>query len=1817
MTEREEHRRLSSEQDKAAIIGMACVFPKAPNLPAFWNNIVKKVDAIGDPPKDRRMDEFFDPDPDEATKTYCARGGYLEDIPPFRPFDFGIMPVSIDGAEPEHFLALQVAHDALLDAGLREKPFNRERVEVILGRGTYVSRGLVTVLHHGFSIHQILHVLKELHPEYTPEQLKTLRDRLKSSIPPFTPETAPGLVPSVMAGLVANRLDLRGANYVVDAACASALVAAQNGVQDLISGKCDVVLTGAVQTSAAALMNILFTQFGALTRRSEIRPFAADADGTVIGEGVGMMVLKRLSDAVKDGHRIYAVIRGIGSSSDGKAKGILAPRLEGEMLALERAYEAAGVSPDTVGLIEAHGTAIPLGDETEISALRKFYDSGNSASPRRALGSVKSMIGHLLPAAGIAGMIKTALSLYHKTLPPTLHCDPPHPGLAVDNTSLYLNKDNRPWVHGDPENPRRAGVNAFGFGGINAHAVLEEAPDALETGQASLFGQWDTELCVLQAESREALIQEVRRVYDYLESYPETSLLDTAATLSTAMTRRPCSLGLVADSTADLSKKLAHALNRLSEPECRRIKDKSGIYYFENPLAREGRLAFLFPGEGSQYPHMLSDLCLHFPEIRRCFDELDRAFSGDSRRVLPSRRIFPEGQPVHHPRGEEGIWDMDYAVDAVLTADKALFEFFGRLAVRPDVIVGHSSGEIMALEAAGVIRLSGEVERRRYTLEGNRMIRGFLEEKAIPKAHLIAAGGMAREAALDVAESFGGRVHIAMHNCPHQIVLCALPQDLDELTARLRSAGIMCQVLPFSRPYHTPLFEPGRDSLEKFFSIIELQPPDIQMYSCVTAQPMPRDPDEIRRLAAEQWARPVRFQDTIEAMYEAGVRIFLETGPRSNLTGFVQDILKKKPHLAVAANVHHRSGLTQLNHCLGLLAAHGVHLDLTPLYARRMTRKLDFKGIKAPHSPLEPVRGTVPLSIGLPLVSLEADEPLLNELNPPRPISVRASKDSDRRPISEEKPRDGGALCSAIGTGIAEAPLTPGEPAGLSRPVDGTHGGVMQDHFATMERFLETQEAVMQAYFSASGDRPLQRPRAGEEKHAGETHPNRVHGVQDAGRADTSPDGPEVTLPGEEAREAGEETRPGEVFEETVAEVPSRAPIEDLLFSLISERTGYPPEVLSMDQNLEVDLGIDSIKRVEIFGAMARRLELTDDKSLEALSVLKTLGEIVRFLEGQGDDADPLDRVSPESTEQAAPFPSSSGMSALPFQGRIVKVTPGREIWTRRDLDLESDRFLNDHTLGGRVSRENPDLLGLPVLPFTMALEIMAEAASRLYPHQATAVSMRGLKTNSWITLENRTLPLAVHAEALPGGEARVELLVGNPVDKKSQAAVEGLFVFGEERPQAPVPGPFAIEGGLPCAFEFHDIYPSILYHGSSLGCISSMTRCGRNGSESVLVLPSEDGLFTHVRRPRLLLDPVLLDGAGQAVAVWAAHTLKTGFVVFPVGMEKVRFFKAPPGKGRRVICKTLSVFEGEKSILSDVQLIHPDGTLRAHIEGLRHKRIRMPEKFHTFRTSRDGMLSSPLEIPGDLDPALESVTCRRFDPADMDFDSTDGRVMRTVLAHIVLGQRERMEWNRLKKTGKRGTEWLLGRVAAKEAVRALLKNGSGRDLWPADIEIIKDKSGRPMVDGKWLGRAQRAPFLSISHSRGKAVALAATGQRRAGAGIDMEHFGSKGAGFEKYAFAGEEREKISALRGVDPAEWSFRAWCAKEAVSKALGTGLLKSPEDLFLKSINSETEKVEFELKGELAGRFPELKGKTLSARTFRDENVIYAIGAYDATV
>ncbi|MHB1426103.1 MAG: beta-ketoacyl synthase N-terminal-like domain-containing protein, partial [Gemmataceae bacterium] len=495
-----------------AIIGIGCLFPGADNLGAYWARIRNGVDAISDvPPTHWRPEDYYHPDPKAPDRIYTTRGGFLH-ATPFNPAAFGIAPNSLEATDTSQLLGLVVAQQALADAGYsEERSFDRSRVSVILG----VTGTLELVIPLGARLgHPIWR--RALREAGVAENVaEDVVRRIGDSYVGWQENSFPGLLGNVVAGRIANRFDLGGTNCVVDAACASSLSALHLACLELTTGRADMVLSGGVDTFNDIFMYTCFSKTPALSPTGDARPFDAAADGTILGEGLGMVVLKRLDDARRDGDRVYAMLRGLGSSSDGRGNAIYAPRASGQVDAIRTANRVAAVTPDTIEMVEAHGTGTRVGDATEVAALTTVYGEAEREGPWCAIGSVKSQIGHTKAAAGVAGLIKAVAALHHKVLPPTIKVTQPLEALQSGDGPFYINTQARPWMP-SPRHPRRAAVSAFGFGGSNFHCVLEEASPHKET----IDWDGDTQILAFTAQTPDEIEQQLSQWPAELE-WPE------------------------------------------------------------------------------------------------------------------------------------------------------------------------------------------------------------------------------------------------------------------------------------------------------------------------------------------------------------------------------------------------------------------------------------------------------------------------------------------------------------------------------------------------------------------------------------------------------------------------------------------------------------------------------------------------------------------------------------------------------------------------------------------------------------------------------------------------------------------------------------------------------------------------------------------------------------------------------------------------------------------------------------------------------------------------------------------------------------------------------------------------------------------------------------------------------------------------------------------------------------------------------------------------------------------------------------------------
>jgi acyl transferase domain-containing protein/NAD(P)H-dependent flavin oxidoreductase YrpB (nitropropane dioxygenase family) len=905
-----------------AIVGMACVFPDASDTDRYWSNVVAGVDAVTEVPADRwDTATFYDPaavTTGAGHRTPSKWGGFLPDIA-FDALSYGVPPASLASVDPTQLLALEVAARALSDAGYRHRGFDRDRTSVVFG----AEAGTDLAGAYGF---------RALHQSY----VGPLSEEMDQHLPSLNEDSFPGVLSNVIAGRIANRLDLGGSNYTVDAACASSLAALDVACKELSAGTSDMVLCGGADVHNGLQDFLLFASVHALSPTGRCRTFDAQADGIALGEGVACVVLKRLADAERDGDRVYAVVKAVAGSSDGRSLGLTAPRPEGQRRALERAYAMAGISPAQVGLVEAHGTGTVVGDRTELATLTEVFSDSGSSAASCALGSVKSQIGHTKCAAGLAGIIKVARSLYTGVRPPTGQLQSPNSYWDRARSPFFFDSTARPWATDASE--RVAGVSAFGFGGTNFHAVLTAYDGAPEPEQG--LEEWPAELFLFRGADRAAALKEMEHLAELIAANDGAGrpwkLRDLAWTVAgrgvggtggAAGSGRPSGtavqVAVVAADLDDLAAKL---------PQAQSFSAGGGVFVAATGAER-GRVAFLFPGQGSQYPGMLADLFIAFPRLRRLLEPLA------DRDLVPV--MFP---PAAFGRDDAdaqraALTDTRAAQPTLGVAGLAVHELLSNLGIRPDLAGGHSYGELVALAVAGALDPADLVAVS--AARAAAILAAAGDDPGAMAAVSATAGAV--EAALEgVSGNDAGLtgVRIANHNAPNQVVISGPTAAVEAAVRHLGDAGLAAKRIPVACAFHSSVVAGAAHTLRAELNQRHLGSPSIPVWSNTTALPYPDDPDAVRELLAGQVALPVRFVDEVEAMYAAGARVFVEAGPSRVLTGLVGKILGDRPHVAVACDAPGEAGLPRLLTAVAQLAAAGVAVNPEALWRGRQVRRV-------------------------------------------------------------------------------------------------------------------------------------------------------------------------------------------------------------------------------------------------------------------------------------------------------------------------------------------------------------------------------------------------------------------------------------------------------------------------------------------------------------------------------------------------------------------------------------------------------------------------------------------------------------------------------------------------------------------------------------------------------------------------------------------------------------------------------------------------------------------------------------------------------------
>ncbi|MBP6802543.1 MAG: SDR family NAD(P)-dependent oxidoreductase [Chloroflexi bacterium] len=927
---------MDSAERAVAIVGVGAILPDAPNAPAFWQNIVNKRYSITDVPPERWNPEFYyDPDPYAPDKTYSKIGGWV------RGFEFDWkqfrMPPKVAAAMDEgQQWAVTIAAEALADYGYPARPLPTERTAVILGTAMggelhYITQNRIVFPEYADALASSA-AFNQLPPDLRRQIIAEWHSVIDQRIPAITEDTMPGELPNIVSGRVANLLNLRGPNFITDAACASSFAALNAAIEMLTQHQVDAVIAGGVDRNMGAPIFVKFCKIGALSATGS-RPFGDGADGFVMGEGSGAFLLKRLADAERNGDKIYAVIRGVGGSSDGKGKGITAPNPVGQQLAIERAWEIAGLDPATATLVEAHGTSTRVGDVVEVESLAKVF--GGAARQSIAIGSAKSNIGHLKAGAGAAGLLKATLALYHKILPPTLNAERPNPNIDFSRTPFYPNHNTREWSQQNGA-PRRCGVSAYGFGGTNFHVVLEEHIPGALTQKNKSFAGVSVPQPTSGSESNGATLMAarpapVRGIFALGAGSPLTlqEKLDEvlvrvrngwmppmAALPDTAVIHSPERLIIDYGDHDELLDRLQKARKVMSfdNPQAWKAVQAQGI--FRGSGRTEGKIAFLFPGQGSQYANMGRELAELSPTVAKIFAEADAVMTPILGKPLTDYIFVNADDSAAMMQANFDLMQTEICQPAMLTLDMAMMALLADYGFKPDVVMGHSLGEYAALIAAGIMPFADALEAA--AARGSEMA-----NLDVPDNGKMAAVLAPYNKVEEILGQIDGYVVPANINSSSQCVIGGASTAVEQAVAQFEAQGYRAMTIPVSHAFHTSIVAPASAPLRQVLDRLRISEPTLPLVANVTGAVYPTAVNAIKDILQKQIASPVQWVKGLETLYDMGVRLFLEVGPKRALRGFVNDVFGDKEDVTALLTNHPKQGtLPTFNQALcGLYAA--------------------------------------------------------------------------------------------------------------------------------------------------------------------------------------------------------------------------------------------------------------------------------------------------------------------------------------------------------------------------------------------------------------------------------------------------------------------------------------------------------------------------------------------------------------------------------------------------------------------------------------------------------------------------------------------------------------------------------------------------------------------------------------------------------------------------------------------------------------------------------------------------------------------------------
>ncbi|WP_433192150.1 SDR family NAD(P)-dependent oxidoreductase [Nocardia sp. CA-107356] len=1233
-----------------AIVGMSGLFPMARTHREYWQNVFVGTDCTQDVPESRwSVTDYYDPDPAARDKTYSRRGGFLPNIE-FDPVEFGLPPNQLGITSTMQLLSLGVARDLLLDAGAPGSTwYAPSRTGVVLG-----TTGAVP-LTHPLAARLSTPVLKEVVRScgMSARDADEIANRYVTAFAPWEENTFPGLEFNVVAGRVANRLGLGGMNCTVDAACAASLAAIRVAVAELVDGRADMMITGGVDTDTSIFMYMCFSKVEALSHSDRISPFAASADGTLLGEGIGMLGLKRLGDAERDGNRIYAVLRGIGSSSDGRGASIYAPRAEGQRVALDRAYADADCSPGSVELFEAHATGTAVGDRTELSALGDLLRAASDEPRFAALGSVKSQIGHTKGTAGTAGLMKLAFALHQKVLPGTINVEEPNSALDSADAPFYVNRWTRPWIL-DPDRPvRRAAVSSMGFGGTNFHFVLEEH----RTDRTGLRMLHRTPMAYLwHAPDKECLLELLR------SAAPASDDGDIPAIHAR--------VGFVASDEEEATALRELAIEYLSGDEVGEEWSHPAGVFFRRQALPGLRIGALFAGQGSQYLNMGLEAALNNPAVAQVFDRANACFAGAAPRL--AQVVFPP--PVFdgalRKRQEADLRRTEYAQPAIGALSVGQFVYLSELGLVCNAFAGHSFGELTALWAAGSI---SDADYFRLAAARGRAMAPVAEGDS----GTMAAVKASREQVTDILTAFPD-LTICNHNAPEQVVVGGGTEDVKRLVKECGRRNVTARLLPVAAAFHTCHVAHAVDLFQPEVDAVCITTPTGPVYANSPGAFYGDDTGANARTLVQQLLEPVEFVAVLKGMRADGVTVFVEFGPKQVLTQFVRqtlgdevcaiptdagplgnsDVALKRAAVRLAVLGAPLSGINRYTEppVAEPVTSSGMSVTISGAEYVPEQRRAAYEAALADGYRLE---GALADSTGL---KNKASTPTPGQMAPvitstlpttdPSATPVTLMEDTVLNPVDQHLAAHSQYLESQLRVGerVAEVLRQPLDPptAEAVQAITRQSEAIGRAHARASEILatLAELETGSPRHATIRRSAPTWTPTTEHDRDADEVHGMAGLPERPVREFRLAPEAPLPTPPPEPTLQTA--PLPASEAETEMVNGVARVELRSSLVEVIAEKTGYPVGMIDPAMDLETDLGVDSIKKVQVFAAIRDRVPGLPDIGPEMLGELRTVNQVVAVLTETGD-------VDPKAHEAAQTRRHTVELTRLPAIDTIEK----------------------------------------------------------------------------------------------------------------------------------------------------------------------------------------------------------------------------------------------------------------------------------------------------------------------------------------------------------------------------------------------------------------------------------------------------------------------------------------------------------------------------------------------------------------------------------